>query len=72
MSDRIDTPAANPRHTRKEAAQYLGASVATLATWATRGGGPAYIKVGRKVLYLQSDLDAWLNSRRVTCSAELD
>ena len=56
---------------RREAAEYIGASYPTLCTWASVGGGPPYIKVGRKVVYMRSDLDAWMDSRRVTCTAEL-
>jgi predicted DNA-binding transcriptional regulator AlpA len=67
----IGPPAANPRLNRLEAAEYCGCSLATLETKASRGGGPPFIKVGAKVVYLQRDLDAWLNSRRVTFSAQL-
>jgi hypothetical protein len=31
----------------------------TLATWATRGGGPPYTRVGHTALYAVDDLDAW-------------
>lgn len=54
--------------TRGEAAQYLtdlGCSTtpATLATWATRGGGPPFRKFGARALYTDADLDAWVESR---------
>jgi hypothetical protein len=58
--------------TRRDAADYIGVSYPTLCTWATTGGGPPYLKVGAKVIYLQRDLDDWLASRRVTCTAELN
>jgi hypothetical protein len=35
----------------------------TLATMATRGGGPPYHKFGRTVLYRWSDALAWAESR---------
>jgi len=57
--------------TRREAADYIGVRYPTLCTWATTGGGPPFLKVGAKVLYLQRDLDDWLSSRRVRCTAEL-
>jgi predicted DNA-binding transcriptional regulator AlpA len=67
----IGTPTENPRLDREEAAAYCGCSAATLEGYASRGGGgPQYIRAGRKVQYLQSDLDAWLNSRRISCTAE--
>lgn len=28
------------------------------------GGGPVYIKVGRKIFYRRSDIEAWLNANR--------
>ena len=46
------------------AAHYLGSRPATLATLRTRGGGPVFVKMGRRVVYLQSDLDAYLRARR--------
>ena len=57
---------------RADAADYIGVQKSTLATWASTGGGPPFIKVGRKVVYLQTDLDAWIASRRVTFAAQLD
>jgi excisionase family DNA binding protein len=53
---------------RREAADYIHMPPATLAQWAYRGIGPGYMKVGRRVLYRKSELDAWLESRRVTTS----
>ena len=67
---RVMTPAENPRLNRAEAAEYIGVSVPTLASWATRGGGPTFVKSGARVVYLTSDLDEWINARRVSCTAE--
>lgn len=55
------------RLTRSEAAHYLGVTPQTLANWASTGKVqiPHY-KVGRKVIYFQSDLDAYLASTRRT------
>jgi hypothetical protein len=47
------------RMDRKNAALYLGLSVKTLATHATKGTGPRFIKRGR-TFYFQNDLDQWL------------
>ena len=38
-------------------------SPATLATLVTRGGGPAFLKFGVRVLYRQSDLISWAESK---------
>lgn len=47
------------------AAQYLGLSGASLTKMRCLGGSPAYMKVGRRVVYSRPDLDAWINARRV-------
>lgn len=52
------------------AAAFTGLAVATLAKLRCVGGGPAYLKLGRKVLYRRGDLADWLNSRRVANTAE--
>ncbi len=49
---------------QKQAAQFLGLSPRTLESWRLTGGGPVYIKVGRRVRYRGCDLEAWLNARR--------
>jgi hypothetical protein len=48
-----------------EAAEYLGREIETLANWRYKGFGPPYIKADRKISYLISDLDEWLNAHRV-------
>lgn len=49
----------------KSAAAKLGVSVHTMRAWRCRGIGPVYAKVGRRVLYLDQDLDAYLAACRV-------
>lgn len=50
------------------AAEYLGGlSPTTLATWrCTHRYKLAYLKIGHVVRYRKSDLDEWLESRRVS------
>lgn len=53
---------------RKDAANFLTGrgytiSPATLAKLATVGGGPAYVKFGRRPLYTKHALLAWVRSR---------
>ena len=36
-----------------------------LAQWRHKGVGPAYFKLGRKIVYRGEDLNAWANARRV-------
>jgi len=58
-----------PRLRRREASEYLMAvyglpiAVATLAKWATLGGGPAFNKCGVTPLYPVVELDAWALQR---------
>jgi predicted DNA-binding transcriptional regulator AlpA len=47
-----------------EAAQYLGISASTLSKYRVFGGGPAFFKLGRRVVYSTRDLDAWVGTRR--------
>jgi hypothetical protein len=41
----------------------LPTSAATLASLATRGGGPKYFKYGRRVVYRWPEVMVWLESR---------
>lgn len=53
--------------TERETALYLTVSRAYLsATRVRHSGGPPFIKFGRTVRYLVSDLDAWIVENRVT------
>jgi hypothetical protein len=48
------------------AARYSGnISVRTLANWRTNGDGPPFVKVGGRVMYRTTDLDAWEAKRTV-------
>ena len=55
----------------KDAAQYIGWSESTLAKKRMAGDGPAYIKLGRSVLYELDELDRFLASRRRTSTSDL-
>lgn len=46
--------------TEKEVALLFSLSVATLKTQRNRGGGPAYKKLGNKVLYARRELESFL------------
>jgi predicted DNA-binding transcriptional regulator AlpA len=53
------------------AAAYVGLSPATLETLRTRGGGPAFMKLGRRVVYTRKDLDHWLADRRRSSTSDV-
>jgi len=46
--------------TRDDAARYLGHQPKTLAMWQLNGKGPPSVKVGGRVFYYRSDLDAFI------------
>jgi hypothetical protein len=47
-----------------EAAKFLALSVSFLNKLRCSGGGPAFRKIGRAVLYDPADLETWLSERR--------
>lgn len=56
----------DPLRTRAEAAQILDVSEQTLAVWASTKRYPLpFIKIGRKVRYRQSHLDAFIRCRTI-------
>jgi excisionase family DNA binding protein len=56
--------------TPDEAGKYLRCAKQTLARWRCEGGGPAYVKMGTRVLYRRVDLDAWIVGRRLLATAQ--
>lgn len=56
--------------TTPAAAEYLGLSPATLETMRTRGGGPVFVKLGRRVVYRREDLALWLAERRRSSTSD--
>jgi hypothetical protein len=47
-----------------ELAIYLDVQRATLDTWASRGGGPPFHKIGIHRRYAPADVKEWLRTRR--------
>lgn len=47
-----------------EAAELIGVSVRTLEKYRCTGGGPPFLKVGSRVLYLREDVETWLQRHR--------
>jgi hypothetical protein len=48
------------RISANDAARYLGHAPKTLAMWRLRGIGPRWRKVGGRVFYFRTDLDAFV------------
>lgn len=53
-----------------QAAERLSLSISTLAKMRLSGSGPAYAKLGRRVVYRIEDLDAWVEGNRYKSTAE--
>jgi len=54
----------------KAMAAQLGVQTKTCQMWRLRGYGPPFIKVGRLVKYLESDIQAWIESQRRQSTSE--
>ena len=66
-----DQAQATPRAlTEREVAERLGLSVATLRAWRHRGKGPRFLRLGRSVRYLPSDVDAFVQASAVDTRSE--
>ena len=53
------------------AADYCGSTESTFEKLRLTGGGPVFIKNGRRVVYQVSDLDAWLSANRRRSTSDL-
>ena len=49
--------------TSDQATEFLNVGSQTLAQWRSKGGGPTFLRYGRRVMYRKSDLLAWLAER---------
>jgi predicted DNA-binding transcriptional regulator AlpA len=56
---------------RQDAAKYIGCSVSYLNKKAVTGDGPPMIRFSRKMIgYYKSDIDRWIEERRVSSTSE--
>ena len=68
---RPDLATLPPRYLRtKEAAEFLSLSARTLEKHRTYGTGPAYRKLGGRVVYSIDDLQAWADRGLVTSTSD--
>jgi predicted DNA-binding transcriptional regulator AlpA len=58
--------------TASEAANLLGLAPSTLAKLRLNGNGPAYCKLGRRVVYRREDLVKWLASHVARDTSDAD
>ncbi len=55
---------ANEPLTELDAAARLGLKVATLRAWRHQGKGPAFVRLGRAIRYLPSDVEEFVRANR--------
>lgn len=48
----------------RQAADYVGLSKSSLDKMRCFGTGPAFVRLGRTIVYRTDDLDAWLTANR--------
>lgn len=65
MDQPDNTMAGQTLDTEQFSSEY-GIPRATLNTMRSKGKGPAYVKVGRRVYYLRKDIENYLQSKRIT------
>lgn len=61
-----------PYLTTREAADLLRLRPQTLRAWRVRGTGPAFIRLGSRILYRHADVEAWLEERTFTNTTAAD
>ena len=61
MNDVQETPLLNI----EQASKYIQLSTATLARMRRDNNGPVFVKLGARVLYRKTDLDAYIDSATV-------
>lgn len=54
----------------QETANRVGVKPKTLANWRSLGRGPAFLKLGARVVYDDADVDAWLSKQRRTSTSD--
>ena len=62
----------SPYRDTKGAAAYLGVSESYLTKLRIVGGGPRFAKLGRRITYRDSDLDAWREEYTTTSTSDIE
>jgi excisionase family DNA binding protein len=69
-TERDRAPESARAPTEREVAQLLGLSIATLRAWRHRGKGPRFLRLGRSVRYLPSDVDEFVRASAVDTQSD--
>lgn len=65
-----ETPHGKRLRTTRQLSKEKEVGYSTLTKWRLTGVGPAYYKIGRKVLYDEAEYDAWIDSMRRTSTSQ--
>lgn len=58
-------------HTDDSVSHTLGVKISTLRKWRREGGGPPWVRLGKRLIgYLESDIQAWLAGQRYNSTAD--
>jgi excisionase family DNA binding protein len=69
-SGAVDSTRRTTALTERQVAEQLGLSVATLRAWRHRGKGPRFLRLGRSVRYLPSDVDEFVRASAVDTQSD--
>ena len=58
--------------TTPQAAAFVGLGVSSLEKLRVTGGGPAFLKIGRRVVYDALDLERWLAKHKRSSTSEIN
>jgi excisionase family DNA binding protein len=61
-----------PLLNQTQAAEVLAVQPRTMESWRCRGGGPPFVRVGRRVRYRLKDLQAWIEGRTYRSTTDAD
>lgn len=54
----------------RQLAKRLGVGQRTLQRWRTEGNGPVYLRLGKRIAYLERDVESWLTTRRCRSTSD--
>lgn len=63
---------APPLFDERQLADLLNVSVKAVQAWRYKGGGPAFVRLGRAIRYRPNDVEAWLASNTFETTTDAD
>lgn len=56
--------------TPQQLADLVGVAVSTLKKWRSIGGGPPWVRIGRRIFYDLVEVEKWIDQNRFRSTAE--